>query len=71
MDESGEKPEARIEFSKLATESIYAISKRDPDIGNVHIQDSRSLSENYEVSRAWGLRGELKARGGGDADAHR
>jgi len=31
----------------------------------------RSLSENYRDSRAWGLRGELKARGGGDVQAHR
>ncbi len=31
----------------------------------------RSLSENSKGSRAWGLHGERKARGGGDVDAHR
>jgi hypothetical protein len=31
----------------------------------------RSLSENSEGSRAWGFRGEIKARGGGDGSAHR
>ena len=31
----------------------------------------RSLSENLKGSRAWGLHGERKARGGGDVDAHR
>ena len=32
---------------------------------------ARSLSENSKGSRAWGLRGERKARGGGDVHAHR
>src|SRR5678815_2120957 len=31
---------------------------------------ARSLSESWHGSRAWGLRGEIEARGGGDA-AHR
>ena len=31
----------------------------------------RSLSENSKGSRAWGLHGERKARGGGDVFAHR
>jgi hypothetical protein len=29
--------------------------------------NAKSLSENSEGSRAWGLHGERKARGGGDA----
>jgi hypothetical protein len=37
----------------------------------VGIEKSRSLSENSKGSRAWGLHGERKARGGGDVDAHR
>jgi hypothetical protein len=32
---------------------------------------ARSLSENSKGSRAWGLHGERKARGGGDVHAHR
>ena len=38
---------------------------------NVNYTDDRSLSENYEGPRAWDLRGELKARGGGNIGAHR
>ena len=34
-------------------------------------REPRSLSENSKESRAWGLHGERKARGGGDVDAHR
>jgi two-component system nitrate/nitrite response regulator NarL len=37
----------------------------------IHHGLTRSPSENWEGSRAWGLRGELKARGGGDVGAHR
>ena len=56
-----------IEFKKQKASRKQAVGRRRQG----EAVFPRSLSENSKGSRAWGLHGERKARGGGDVHAHR